>query len=319
MARPESDLTPEQKRYAVKSRPSPLQFFSYMFQFQPLLCGPLVYYNDYTDFIEGRNFDKHLEAGESRPSPVRRVIDKMATSVAMVLLLLFVAPKFPVTPLGESEFLWTSSFLQVMVYMVVATSMTRLRYYHAWKLGESICNASGLGFEGFTPHREAKWDMVSNVNIWRVETSLSMRGSLEEWNKTTQHWLKSYAYERAPSKYKTLLTYGLSAVWHGFYPGYYLTFATAALGTFAARTVRRSVRPLFQANSSLAFGYDVLTFTATRLIMAYLIVPFHVLSLRESITFFSRVYFCGHILCILAIVLVPKVFPQKREPKPKSS
>lgn len=43
-------------------------------------------------------------------------------------------------------------------------------------------------------------------------------------------------YERV-TKYSTVLTYALSAVWHGFYPGYYLTFAGGALFTFAARTV----------------------------------------------------------------------------------
>ena len=44
-------------------------------------------------------------------------------------------------------------------------------------------------------------------------------------------------YERAPKKYGTALTFSLSALWHGFYPGYYLTFATGALTVTAARKV----------------------------------------------------------------------------------
>ena len=50
-------------------------------------------------------------------------------------------------------------------------------------------------------------------------------------------WLKTVCYERAPFA-NTLLTYILSAVWHGFYPGYYFSFVSAAFATIAARTVR---------------------------------------------------------------------------------
>jgi lysophospholipid acyltransferase 1/2 len=44
-------------------------------------------------------------------------------------------------------------------------------------------------------------------------------------------------YDRVIPKYGTILTFSLSALWHGFYPGYYLTFATGALNVMAARIV----------------------------------------------------------------------------------
>lgn len=44
-------------------------------------------------------------------------------------------------------------------------------------------------------------------------------------------------YERASPKYNTVMTYTLSAFWHGFYPGYYVTFLTGALFTNSARMV----------------------------------------------------------------------------------
>lgn len=44
-------------------------------------------------------------------------------------------------------------------------------------------------------------------------------------------------YERVPRKYGTVLTFGLSALWHGFYAGYYITFATGALFVAGARVV----------------------------------------------------------------------------------
>lgn len=44
-------------------------------------------------------------------------------------------------------------------------------YYHAWILAEAVCNASGLGFNGFDEKGNAKWDLASNVNVIRVEVS----------------------------------------------------------------------------------------------------------------------------------------------------
>ena len=43
-------------------------------------------------------------------------------------------------------------------------------------------------------------------------------------------------YDRAP-KHRLALTFVLSALWHGVYPGYYFTFLTAIPITMAARAV----------------------------------------------------------------------------------
>lgn len=53
----------------------------------------------------------------------------------------------------------------------------------------------------------------------------------------TNQWLRMIVYERVPKKYGTMLTFSLSALWHGFYAGYYITFASGALIVEAARTV----------------------------------------------------------------------------------
>lgn len=46
----------------------------------------------------------------------------------------------------------------------------------------------------------------------------------------------SVCYDRAP-KHRLALTFILSALWHGVYPGYYFTFITAIPVTMAARAV----------------------------------------------------------------------------------
>lgn len=58
-----------------------------------------------------------------------------------------------------------------------------------------------------------------------VEFSTSFKVSLKNWNMAVQSWLERYIFKRSPvrslSKY---ITFFASAFWHGFYPGYYITF-----------------------------------------------------------------------------------------------
>lgn len=50
------------------------------------------------------------------------------------------------------------------------------------------------------------------------------------------HDLPRVCYERCPIN-PTAATFLLSAMWHGVYPGYYLTFMTGIVMTMAARAV----------------------------------------------------------------------------------
>lgn len=40
----------------VQKIPSPLEYFAYTLAFQTLMCGPVVFYNDYINFIEGEQW-----------------------------------------------------------------------------------------------------------------------------------------------------------------------------------------------------------------------------------------------------------------------
>ena len=63
-----------------------------------------------------------------------------------------------------------------------------------------------------------------------------MKSIFDNWNIQTQLWLRRIAYDRLPTG-KTLGVFVLSAFWHGFYPGYYMTFVLAAFYVYAGRGV----------------------------------------------------------------------------------
>ena len=98
------------------------------------------------------------------------------------------------------------------------------------------------------------------------------RSITDNWNMQTHHWIKYVCYDRCPSSIRwgrvqlriwrliwgtqeidqatfflisLALSYIIIALWHGFYPGYWISFVQAAVLTKTSRVARRVIRPLF--------------------------------------------------------------------------
>ncbi|KXJ05015.1 Membrane-bound O-acyltransferase domain-containing protein 2 [Exaiptasia diaphana] len=134
---------------------------------------------------------------------------------------------------------------------------------------------------------------------------------LENWNITTVWWLRRTAYDRL-TNHRTMGVFVLSAVWHGFYGGYYLTFFTSQLFVEAARAVRRTLREKFQKTPLASRAYDVITALTTALFLVYATIPFALLDLWAGIRFWRSMYFFGHVMAILALVICRRKSSQSK-------
>ena len=74
----------------------------------------------------------------------------------------------------------------------------------------------------------AKWDRVQMVSIIGNETSYHMKEFWKCWNISVHLWLKHYVFLRVVTREKKfsmkpiLATFVASAIWHGFYSGYFV-------------------------------------------------------------------------------------------------
>lgn len=136
---------------------------------------------------------------------------------------------------------------------------TRMKYYGVWYLTEGACILSGMGYKGVDPKTgRARWNRLQNVNPWGIESAQNTRAYLENWNMNTNNWLRNYVYLRVTPKGKkpgfraSLATFTTSAFWHGFYPGYYLSFVLAAFLQTIAKSeflLSPAMKSLLGANS----------------------------------------------------------------------
>ncbi|RUS86504.1 hypothetical protein EGW08_005754, partial [Elysia chlorotica] len=209
------------------------------------------------------------------------------------------------------------TFFERMMFLLGVMTLAKHKYYFAWILGDALNNAAGLGFSGYDAQGNPQFDLTDNVDVYGVEFSSSLKVNIDSWNKKTLIWLRRVVYDRAPV-HNTLAVFACSALWHGFYPAYYISFGSGALMTIVARQVRRKIRPHFQTSSSLKFFYDVLTFTACRFANPYLAMPFLVLEFQACYLMFKSLYFYLHILTLVGFIVLLFV-PTPRQGRPPSS
>ncbi|XP_035660168.1 lysophospholipid acyltransferase 2-like [Branchiostoma floridae] len=197
-------------------------------------------------------------------------------------------------------------------YLHLSIMMARTKYYFAWSLADAVANAAGLGFNGYDENGNPRWDLISNLNILKIEFATSLKMLIDNWNIQTSLWLKRVCYDRAPSQ-PVLMVYVLSAMWHGFYPGYYFTFLGGAVMTPAFRKMRHHLRHHFQGTARLRQLYDVITFTSTHFFLNYTVLPFVLLDWEPTMKFYRSLYFSIHIIVLLVTVLLP----YKKQPQPQ--
>ncbi|ETE68526.1 Lysophospholipid acyltransferase 1, partial [Ophiophagus hannah] len=275
IGRKAEDLTSEQKQLAIKTRPSLLEYLSYHLNFMSIIAGPCSNFKDYIEFIEGRHVQMKLlkVSWKQRncdrfpdPSPVGVILQKLGITLLSLVVFLTLTKTFPATYIVDDQFMNRSSFLT--------------------RLADAINNAAGFGFNGVDEKGIYRWDLLSNLNIRNIEMATSFKMYVENWNIQTTAWLKRVCYDRT-SWYPTALTFLLSALWHGVYPGYYFTFTTGIFMTLAARRVRNNCRHVFISSKVLKVGYDLVTWLATQLSVCYTVAPFVLLAVEPTIKLYN--------------------------------
>lgn len=259
---PEDQLSDFQKDRKLKEIPSVLDFAGYVLFFPALFAGPAFDYADYRRWIDTSMFDVPAQVDPSKKPPVRKkrriprsgtpAVWKGATGLVWILLYLNMAgPYSHEVPLQDS-FLEYGIVRRVWI-LIMAGFVARFKYYGVWSLTEGACILAGLGYNGFDPTTgKVSWNRLQNIDPWMVETAQNPRAFLGGWNMNTNNWLRNYVYLRVTPRGKkpgfraSMITFGTSALWHGFYPGYYLTFVLASFIQTAAK--RKSTHPYGTCN-----------------------------------------------------------------------
>jgi lysophospholipid acyltransferase len=133
-----------------------------------------------------------------------------------------------------------------VLYSVATLKLKIYTYFTAFMLMETTSIASGLSYDGIDENckplfgclnliEKPKFTRVQTICVWDIEFSYNVKDFLGAWNISVHKWLKYYIYLRLvkPGKHLQIVpilsTFVVSAIWHGFYPGYFLFFISSGL------------------------------------------------------------------------------------------
>jgi len=241
---PEDQLSDFQKDRVLKELPGLLDYAGYVLFFPALLAGPAFDYAEYKRWIDTTMFDVPSTVDPAKRPPTRRkrriprsgtpAMLKMGSGLVWILLFLKLSGPYAPTTLLDDQYM-TYGFLRRVLIMHMVGFTARLKYYGVWSLTEGACILSGLGYNGVDPATgRISWNRTQNIDPWEVETAQNTRAYLAGWNIKTNTWLRNYIYLRVTPRGKkpgfraSMATFTTSAFWHGFYPGYYLSFVLAS-------------------------------------------------------------------------------------------
>jgi len=186
--------------------------------------------------------------------------------------------------------------------------------------------ACGLAYKAQPGAKGDTWDRIVSVYVWGVEFDPSPPSKMIYWNHGVHLWLKNHVALRMVKKGERLstaqnmITFGVSAFWHGFYPFYYIMFFMASL--FA-----ETCKDIYRARSLFAGIPDTVNFVLAHffvtLAMNYFGVSLCCLTFEKGWNFMKGTWSFVYILVPLTFVLIKMAgivgYAKKLEAKKKAA
>ncbi|KAK4548479.1 hypothetical protein LTR36_009389 [Oleoguttula mirabilis] len=307
-----SELNENQRDRMLTRLPHPLDYAGFVAFFPSIMIGPAFDYVDYQRWLNTTMFDLPPGTDPAHAPPTRKkrriprsatpAMWKMATGLTWILIFLqcskYFGPHIVLSPQYADMNILTRVF-----HLHMLSFVARTKYYGVWTLTEGACILSGIGYKGLDPKTgKPDWSRLTNIKPLGVELAQNSHAYLGNWNVNTNHWLRNYMYLRVTPKGKkpgfraSMATFVTSAFWHGFMPGYYMTFVLASFIQNVAKNSRRLLRPFFLTPDGTKptpykSYYDLLTWLVTQLAFSFVTAPFILLTIHDSLHAWARVYF----------------------------
>lgn len=298
-----------------------IDFVGYVVFFPSSLMGPFFEYRKYVDYINVQN------GFENVPFTLVYAFKRFCLAVAFCIIYIFIKNIMTVDNFFESE-------NKIFVFSILMCQ--KYKYYIGFLFAESICIVSGISYKESTEMNN--FDGIVNVHIVPCETSFSVKHFFQHWNISVHNFLKRNIYlryvvssqqfhqnskkndEMSDKKnidQKTnlkaqLITFAASAIWHGFYPSYYIIFIHFAIGMIVEKQIEdiKKIHP----NRVVSILFRIVFIIGFFLIGNYLFGVLEALDFSKCVKFMSYFYFIPSIF----LFTVPLIFQAYINLKKKS-
>ena len=224
------------QKQRIVELPSLLEYASYIYFYPTCIVGPPIEYKDFINFIELN--DCYANLNNNLGFIFYQGFEKLFLAIFFVIYFAIFGDKYPMYAVGTAKFREQyPTFWQRILYMYLCGPVGRAKYYVAWLLTYSSLIFSGMAYGESIDKKTGK--IIRDVekgtygSIIYNEVGMNPTEKMRYWNTSIHVWLKYNVYVRVLSSktrfrnnkvIASFCAYGLSAIWHGFYPSYYVSF-----------------------------------------------------------------------------------------------
>ena len=291
---------------AIEAPPTLIEWFGYCFFPATLFVGPAFPFRRYKDFVEGRLFPGGI------PSTLLPTLKSMFLGVVCLCVHLGLSGTFSANYFLTDEYAALAVMTQLL-YIYFWIRVYSFRYVGIWLISDSGCVASGIGYNGIgTNSQTLQWNALSNVNLYYLETDVTLNSGPRSFNVQTNIWILRYVYKRLRflgSKHISIvLSLVFLSVWHGVHAGYFLTFVATELPLlimervtleYASKFVQVEILSPVSKRILMFFGY-IWRWTA----IGYTVIPFEQKHLDRGLKALKASHFLFHVVFIIWTVCV---------------
>jgi len=318
------ELEHDQKENNLSELPPLLHFFGYTYFYGSFLTGPQFTFRMYKKFITKENFMAKKVDGHI-PSSVGPALQKFFLGVLYLGLQNAGAMFYTPSIYSTTRFV-NMGLLEKVVTTVLVGKIFIMKYIGVWLIAEGACILCGLGFGGWEKDGKPKWDAVSNVKPWALETATSLQNLVDSFNINTNDWVKRYVFKRLRflnnRNLSALGALWFLALWHGFSIGYYITFGLEFASMEAEKKLRKYGIILYpKLPAPLQWLYSLLCHVVISITLYYCLSSFELKTWALSLPYFSAMHWLCHVGLLVVFVADPifSMFLPKSRDSPSAS
>ncbi len=300
-----------QKKKKIIEMPSLLEFFSYNCYYSQAVVGPYMEFSDFRDFINLEKDYREIPMGTA----FYHSIWEMAYGFTCMYIFLKYKTIYSIQNVISDEFAQYKFFYK-LYYLNIAMTVQTCKFYIAWKLITGTNIFVGLSYQ---PEEKTTMDgesivedhfnKIQAVKITNCIFYLNVKDKIEGWNYMIHVWLKYQVMLRFINSEweivrdnRVLLTYMVSAIWHGWYFVYYWVFFDFYIIDRLFETLKKD--KVFERLEHSSYIIHILTGIINLHLCNYLGTAFGLLTKEKTFTFYKNLYFITNICVYLAFIYV---------------
>ena len=318
-------IAAEQKLRAVEGgMPSFFEYFCWQFSFIGVLSVPCASLKEFRKFVKTPNTENNLFLG---------ILEAIATFILSLVFLVgvkgmlgerFFPMEFTISEEFASQPVWWRA-----VYVWYCVWFMRYKYYGGFMMTEAASYLAGMReqtvvIDRSTGNAKSEYVRFQNnilialkVDKWiGTEVSTTPAAMTHNWNRAAATWLRTTIYERLIVRHGRSLAmlgaYSVSALWHGLYPTYLISFLSLGLVQTGFEKVKEDIR--FVLGGKESWPATIAMWMMSNIFISYCFLPFLIMDLNMSLRIWREQYYFGHVFALLAIVY-GSTSPKKKKMK----